>query len=270
MALDGFPYRITNKLAGFRYPTDKGLLIPFTHELVEFAKDEKDQYVTFRVPPNFAQFNQSVLSLHDQQGARRAPELVYAKYALVDGVPKYLPDSRTPFDQILTTGNYDAIHIVDHTADGWIAARCPALELSFALTLAAYSVIGPPDFYPLVKQQDLVEWWEQSAPQDVKNQIWTADPSASAMTFAGLALQFAHAAQPDLAGARFDARDTTYTAIVGIDRLAEPAGRILPTQPKRESTLSYRSTDVFSRAGGTPVRIIGSTPATETSPGPCI
>jgi len=60
-------------------------------------------------------------------------------------------------EELLRQGGYRALHYQDSTADGWVRPRCPALEKSLP-TVAAYSVIGPPDFYPLCSQRNLLRW----------------------------------------------------------------------------------------------------------------
>lgn len=69
-------------------------------------------------------------------------------------------------------GGYRALHYQDGTADGWVQARCAALENQLP-TVAAYSVIGPPDFYPLCSQRHLMHWAE-AEPTFANSDIWHA------------------------------------------------------------------------------------------------
>lgn len=69
-------------------------------------------------------------------------------------------------------GGYRALHYQDGTADGWVRARCPALENQLP-SVAAYSVIGPPDFYPLCSQRHLMQWAE-AEPTFANSDIWHA------------------------------------------------------------------------------------------------
>lgn len=69
-------------------------------------------------------------------------------------------------------GGYRALHYRDGTADGWVRARCPALE-NHLPSVAAYSVIGPPDFYPLCNQRHLMHWAE-AEPAFANSDIWHA------------------------------------------------------------------------------------------------
>jgi hypothetical protein len=48
-----------------------------------------------------------------------------------------------------------------------------------------------------------------------------------------------------LAGAFFDSTDRTMTAIIGMDRKPGAKSKLIRAQPRRESTLSYRATNLF-------------------------
>lgn len=58
-------------------------------------------------------------------------------------------------DAIVKAGGYPALHYQDAMADGWVRALCPQLQLE---SIAAYSIIGAPDFYPLCGQRELKAW----------------------------------------------------------------------------------------------------------------
>ena len=58
-------------------------------------------------------------------------------------------------DAIVKAGGYRALHYQDAMADGWVRALCPQLKLE---SVAAYSIIGAPDFYPLCGQRELKAW----------------------------------------------------------------------------------------------------------------
>lgn len=58
-------------------------------------------------------------------------------------------------DAIVKAGGYRALHYQDAMADGWVRAHCPQLMLE---SIAAYSIIGAPDFFPLCGQRELKAW----------------------------------------------------------------------------------------------------------------
>jgi hypothetical protein len=232
------PFRITEELGVFC--PDEGLLRPIPHPLVEPARTEDGRYVGFPVPPNHDTLKGS-LWFKDYLEARRWPEFVHVKHALENGKIVYLP-KRTDADivDIVKRGGFVALNFVDHTADGWLEARCPALAVDIPQKLSAYSLIAQPDFFPLVKQQELAEWWENSAPREIKSNIW-ADTDSTPSPLSGSRLP----ANISLEAARFDSKDETITAIVGFDRTPGLPAQIVPGRVRRESTLSYRATNLF-------------------------
>lgn len=60
-------------------------------------------------------------------------------------------------DAIVRAGGYRALHYQDAMADGWVRAHCPQLESELD-SIAAYSIIGAPDFFPLCGQRELKAW----------------------------------------------------------------------------------------------------------------
>lgn len=234
------PFRITGSLASF--DERQGLLIPVPHPLVEPARAKDGRYIGFPVPPNHPrQLGTTCLQFPDTLEALQSPEYVHARHALIDGEIVDLGMRRDmDIGVIVGKGGYTAVNFVDYTADGWIEARCPALASEIPKRMPAYSILAQPDFFPLVKQQDLYEWWVNSAPAEIKNNIWPdtdarPSPLSSARLPANLALE----------GAHFDSKDDTITAIVGLDRVPGPACHIVLRRPRRESTLSFRATNFF-------------------------
>lgn len=247
------PYRITKDLAEFDQ-RDKGLLVPAVHDpLVDYARKDglpNGDLITFRVPDEKKTYG-SLQFPADRNQARHSPELVHIKHELKNGEAFWIPGPGLPelsdadLDAKLKQGGYQAVCFVDYTADGWIGVTCPALAAQIPERLAAYSLIGQPDFFPLVKQQDLYAWWETAVPDQLRNHFWgdTADtpkPMSQARYPANLTLNTLEKPGPN-----FDSTDDTLPAIVGLDRPAGPTGRIRPHVVYRESTLSYRSTGVF-------------------------
>jgi hypothetical protein len=105
--------------------------------------------------------------------------------------------------------------------------------------LAAYSIVAQPDFFPLVKQKDLMEWWENSAPAEIKDNLWPYQNAPFPLNDERTPVNIT------LTGAGFDSTDRTMTAIVGLPRPRGTPGRIRPTLVARESALAFRSTGLF-------------------------
>jgi hypothetical protein len=238
-----------HKLAEF-FPAT-GLIVPVEHDpMVEPAmtltKGEKERkYVGFPVPHDHPGFN-GTLWFKEIFGIRQSPEFVHAKHAIrqgPDGNEKivYIPTEVSDIGEYVKKGGYEAANFVDWTADGFLRARCPTLAASIHEHLAAYSILAQPDFFPQVKQQDITEWWEHRAPKEVKDLIWpdqgiVPNPLAEER----LPVNFT------LDGSGFHSKDTTLMAIVGMDRKpGRECRRVLSKRPRRESTLSYRATNLF-------------------------
>ncbi|BCX68039.1 hypothetical protein [Pseudomonas izuensis] len=59
---------------------------------------------------------------------------------------------------IVDAGGYNALHFIDHTADGQVSATCPALDTARLSHWPAYSLVSAPCFYPLHTPRRLHEW----------------------------------------------------------------------------------------------------------------
>ncbi len=236
--LTRYPFRISENLA--KFDANHNLLKPIPHPLVEPAKTKDGKYVGFPVPAHHDRDN-ATLWFKNLLGARRWPEFVHVKHALEDEKIVYLPDRKdSSIIDIVEAGGYTALNFVDHTADGWVDVTCPSLELYIPERLSAYSILAQPDFLPLVKQKDLAEWWENSSPPEIRGNIWpdsniSPSPLSDSRLPADITLTHAH----------FDSTDTTITAVIGLDRVSEACSHVGHTPVRRESTLSYRATNLF-------------------------
>jgi hypothetical protein len=238
------PFVIVDELATFDRAT--GHVVPVEHDpMVAPARTDEGRLVGFPVPPGHQQLR-GTLWFGQEVDGRPWPEFVHVKHAIVtDAAGKrdvaYLPetDARN-ITEVVAAGGYEAANFVDWTADGWLKASCPALAEKIPRQLPAYSVLSQPDFFPMVKQQDLMTWWEKTVPRSLKDRIWPDQGITPApLAEARLPVNFT------LAGAGFESNDRTMTAIVGMDRRPGPKGGIVAKQPRRESTLSYRATNLF-------------------------
>jgi hypothetical protein len=241
-AIDQPPFVLTSGLAGLSPLAGGGAVLrPVPHDPLVAPAEYGGAPLTYVVPPD-AHFSSSLYLESGPHGERSAPEYVHARHQLDDhGFEVNL--NRAP-DVIarVVRGGYRARHYVDFTADGVIAADCPELVLDLPRRIAGYSLIAPPDFYPFVKQQDLMDWWEQSVPPDVHDTIWPDNPGAPEPLSDNRL-----PANLNLPGARFAAADDTITAIVamrgaGRDRPA----RITPPLLPRVSSLPDRAAGVFA------------------------
>jgi hypothetical protein len=270
--MTGAPFVITEELASFC--PSQGLMIPFVHDpLVGPAKivDGKGdwKYVGFQVPANH-DLGESALWLDKDANTRSSPEFVHIRYKIDEKDPKqlvYLPDTTSQdIVQVLKNGGFKAANFVDWTADGYIKAKCPALaealkgDTNQTMSLPAYSVVAQPDFFPLVTQRGLTAWSKQSplAPLIWPDRGIVPNPLSESRLPANVTLK----------GAAFDGADSTISAIVATPRPHQPAGTPLKLsreqEPRRQSTLSYRSSSLFDPGWD----IAGSSLDPDTAKGP--
>jgi hypothetical protein len=237
--LNQFPFRISEGIARFGAGGNGTLLMPVPHNLVEVAKKRDGAIVYFPVPRNPVT-TEGALWFQSQQSARRCSELVHVRHELVRqrAVPLRKRKGESIAD-IVQAGGYKAVNFVDYTADGWVGATCVALGAYVTQRLAAYSLVAQPDFFPLVKQSNLMEWWEKSAPAEIKNNIFAFQNEPFPLN------DTRAPANITLTGACFDSTDQTMTAIVGLAYRAGRPGRMRPYLVQRESSLSFRATGLF-------------------------
>lgn len=225
------PFVFHNGIAEFSEHADdgEGLLVPIVQKnLVEQAVYQGKQ-LTYRVPPNFNLYASSINIVARPHGGRAAPEYVHARHRLEkDGSITDLNEN-SEMVKILTEGNYEAVHYIDYTGDGFIGVECPELALEIPETLPAYSMVAPVDFFPLVKQTELLQWWQQSVPDQLVQNIWPTNPGPPTALCdvrypANLSLTLQLLNIENQPRPVFDRYDDTMAAIVGL--LGSGSGRL--------------------------------------------
>ena len=231
------PFRITAGIASISAdPADAaGTLAPDPHPLVEKARAANGKLVTFRVPGGEDGKAFDTLSVgfvapplvppDDPGEFRKAPAYVHVRTAVANGQEE---DLNGLDDQALTARiegqGFDALHYVDFTGDGWVAATVdgPALAGQANVTataLPAYALVTAPDFFPSCDQRQLTAWGENSVPQSIRNAVWNVPPD----TLADQRL----AANLQIDKHPFDPSDFTMTCVVSLAGAA--ASGALPT-----------------------------------------
>ncbi|WP_414912993.1 hypothetical protein [Pseudomonas sp. IT-P258] len=188
------PFVITDGLAVWATQADlgPGLLLPQPKSrLVELAYYQ-GKPLSFQVP-------------------RGTSGIVHARHQVSkDGQIKDLND-REGVDEIVRQGGYRALHYHDGMADGWVRAHCPSLENSLP-SVAAYSVIGAPDFFPLCSQRQLIRWANTEPNLPTPPDIWHTKLEALS--------NIRYCANLSLKDQPFSADDRGVTAIVALPREA--------------------------------------------------
>ncbi len=197
-----------------------GLLMPDAKKaLVELAYYQ-DRPLSFMMPPNTG-------------------GLVHGRHHLRDDGSIEDLNQREDVDAIVKAGGYRALHYQDAMADGWVRAHCPALELA---SIAAYSIIGAPDFFPLCGQRELKRWSSNPGvfpcPAPPCPEVWhtRVNPLSDVRFYINQAL----------AGGYFAPEDRGVTAIVSHPQFSTTPGLALPVQrAQRQSWLPDFASGVF-------------------------
>lgn len=140
---------------------------------------------------------------------------------------------------IVRAGGYRTLHYQDAMAEGWVRADCPALDLE---SVAAYSIIGAPDFFPLCGQRELKEWSSDRdvfpCPTPPCPEVWhTRVNPLSDVRFP---------INQALAGGYFRADDRSVTAIVSdLQTPAAMGSRLTVARARRQSWLPDFASGVF-------------------------
>ena len=132
-------------------------------------------------------------------------------------------NNRADVEALVREGGYQTLHYQDATADGWVRPHCPALS-DLLPTVAAYSIIGPPDFYPLCSQRKLLRWVSEE-PLFTSPDIWHARLEALS--------NVRYCANLNLKDQLFSDKDRGVTAIVAC---AEPRASVLSPMPLAQSS----------------------------------
>ncbi len=116
-----------------------------------------------------------------QETRRPAPQYINARHAVENGRVINLNDS-PDLMKILARGDFDALHYVDTSGDGWVIAECPQLRQTGLTSIAALCMVGLPDFLPNVTQRDLMLWWRRDVPERLRAALWAIPPFALSQT----------------------------------------------------------------------------------------
>ncbi|QZN77667.1 hypothetical protein [Paenibacillus sp. DR312] len=171
------PFRFTDGIAELSSDPElgTGVLVPTVHAtLVERAIYE-NKPLTFKVPVEKAMLSSS-LEITAVKDARRAPEYVHIRHLLTPEGEIQDLNKKSNLMEIIKNGDYEAVHYIDFTGDGWIQAECPELATAFPGNHPAYSLVTAPDFFPSCDQRELMDWWEQSVPHYLKEKLWKVEP----------------------------------------------------------------------------------------------
>lgn len=223
-----------------------GLVVPVDRAKLVEAAEFEGKPLTYKVPESkdgvpWELYRSSLNLIAVNDDARKAPEYLHARHVVSDSGEENLNLSPNLIKR-LKAGGYRARHYLDYTGDGWISVECAALALEIPRRLSAYSIVASPDYFPDVRQSDLVAWTDQSAPPALLETVWPANPGRpeplSSQRFA---------ANLELKAAGFDRRDDTMTAIVGSCGSGQGTQmKLTPVTNRRMSMLPDSAAGVFA------------------------
>ena len=201
--LEEFPFTIKDNHIGALSDADlfgPGVLTPRHQPIIEVAKHDKKD-LTFRVDGRYSSKTENILlsSLQvlpvpgaprvprymddaSQDTQRPAPEYVNIRHRVNDDGTITNLNHDPDLLNIIRQGGYNTLHYIDGVGDGWVKATCKELADAIEENVPAYCMIGLPDFYPKVKQRDLMLWWQHTVPEPVRAALWAMPPLVLSQT----------------------------------------------------------------------------------------
>ncbi|MCU1246994.1 MAG: hypothetical protein JWQ49_23 [Edaphobacter sp.] len=151
------------------------LVLPISHaKLTRIAtqkntKTHQTEIARFIVPRQYGdnRYAGSSFQFLDPKHAERriAPEYINIRHRVLDATnPNDIEDlNQLPWKKFVDTvrrGGYEAAHFIDDSCEGCVVANVSGIEIGEASKahLAAFSMVGAPDFFPLVDQADVTDW----------------------------------------------------------------------------------------------------------------
>jgi hypothetical protein len=233
----GFPYVLEDSVIA-DFSTDlkdgTGCLIPTVHPSLVAPAMQDGKPVTYRVTPGKVQ---DFAAFEPGEGY---PSYVHARTRIgANGTAEDL-NEETNIIKAMKAKPYKALHYVDFTGEGWIAAELTGLPGNTPSVLAAYTLISAPDFFPASGQFELSEWSRSPAiPAAFRGKLWNINPTPLS--------EIRFPANLQLPGTPFTAADNTITAVVS---MGAPLGQapVWPVQPDplRATALPDDAAGVFA------------------------
>ena len=238
------PFIFTDRIAEWSDKPDwgPGLLTPVVHPKLVEPAEYQGKPLVFTVPRNSSTLSSSLL-ISSSRGARSAPEYVHARHQITPEGAEIDLNDQPEVANLVARGGYQARHYLDFTGDGWVEALCPELAVALPRRRAAYSLVAAPDFFPNCDQRELMDWWEQSVPTNLRDRIWRIPPETLSDTRLAPNLQLSGG---KLRG-EFETEDETVTAIVSLP-YRQPAQQTQLNVPEtmRHSHLPDAAAGVFA------------------------
>lgn len=152
------------------------VLVPIKHHsLVEEVKNA-GKIVAFDVPAVARNPWSPTYELSAKGRHRKAPEYVHVRDSVKSNGSIGKLNDQKDVAQLVNNGKYKAAHYIDYTGDGWITAHCVEIGNLIPRNIPAYSIVAACDFFPLVCQAELMDWWRNVVPKAIREDIWGTPP----------------------------------------------------------------------------------------------
>jgi hypothetical protein len=242
----GFPYVITDTdLADWSTNPElgPGWLVPTVHASLVQPAIVNGKPITYKVKPKLVDVFAAIElpgGTFNNMEIHPAPSYVHGRTRVQNGQMHNLNDEPDVVE-VMKAEEYDALHYVDFTGEGWVEINFPELTAAKVASRPAYALVSAPDFFPSSGQFELSEWSRsKEIPKQFQGEmLWNVPPTPLSETRLPGNLQ--------LPNTPFLASDTTVTAVVA---MGSPAAisRIWPTQPDvmRASCLPDDAAGVFA------------------------
>jgi hypothetical protein len=242
----GFPYVIADtELADWSTTPElgPGWLVPTIHESLVQPAIVDGTPITYRVNPKLVDVFAAVElagTMFNNMEIHPAPSYIHGRTKVQNGQMHNLNDEPDVVEA-MKAQQYDALHYVDFTGEGWVEISIPELAADKIDSKPAYSLISAPDFFPASGQFDLSEWSRsKEIPKQFQGEmLWNVPPTPLSETRLPGNLQ--------LPNSPFLANDTTITAVVAMGS-PTAVSHMWPDQPlvMRSSCLPDDAAGVFA------------------------
>jgi len=225
--------RINRRYTSYHITEDLGLLIAEGIEGVPIAGSILDDFLRANgIPGGFPR-------------PRNAPEFVNIRHTL-DAQGNIVdmrkdPASRKQFLDEVESGNYQAVLFLDGCADGCISAKL-LMNGKAVVVRPAFSIVAPPDFFPMINQVELVAWLK-ARKLDVRKQFKMGGPDPLSL---GRLVPNQGTIDPASGSLAFADRDQTMVAMVARAPRGDQAVNAAGGPEERASFLTDASSNVFA------------------------
>ncbi|WP_294820792.1 hypothetical protein [uncultured Flavobacterium sp.] len=162
-SLEKEPFILHDNIAEF--DSLKSLVIPFTHHKLVDEANSSGRMVTLQKPKlpvtadgNRLKLLQSSLEIRSREanggnGSRPAPEYMHIRSKIVQDETADLNLEADIINKV--SADYQALHYIDFTGDGFVRAKVTGLS-EVVKNILAYAIVAAPDFFPFVEQSEML------------------------------------------------------------------------------------------------------------------